>query len=396
MKFVTLALATAIVVSSIPCSAETGRYGGYVGKTLEATGFFRVAQLNGRWFFVTPDGHPYVALGANHVGKYLDQQAEPMGLHTRVNGGRAEAAMFLADAMVDMGLNAGEAYAPIAPELKRKLPWVHNVRFPFKSKFAFDVFAPGFEEKLTRSIQKQCADIVNDPMVIGVAFNDLPVWDKRRVNYYESLPEQAPGAKAFREFRDAGRSDDEFLGHVAETLYACMLRATRSAAPHHLFLGERFYLRSAPDEVLRAVGRHVDVFCTQALILSPQRPPEWQLIQRDGYDHEYEVVGKPMVVVDWAAPFSLGELFETERGTIKPERDAAVEAADWLKQAVATPFIIGVFKCQLIGTHGNDRWFDGRARRTYLQDDGSDFRSRTAITRDAHLEALRAAYSSFE
>lgn len=389
MKFF---LAAFYMTAATTCLAGTDRFGGDDRISSEATGFFRVEHIGGRWFFITPEGHGYVALGANHVGKYLDQQADEMDLFARVEGGREEAAMYLADAMVDIGLNAGEAYAPIAPELKSKLPWVHNVHFPFGSKFAFDVFADGFAEKLTGSVVKQCEEMKTDPMVLGVAFNDLPIWDERRVRYFEQLPADAAGAMELAKFREAGKTDNEFLGHVAETLYEHMLKATRLAAPNHLFFGERFYLRNAPDEVLRAVGKHVDVFCTQALILSPQRPPEWQVFQRDGYNHEFAIVQKPMVIIDWAAPFSLGETFDTERGVIKNEQRAAFEAAEWLKSAVDTPFIIGVFKCQFIGTHGNDRWFDGRARRTYLQDDGAPFGTRTSVTEKSHKGALNSVY----
>lgn len=49
-------------------------------------------------------------------------------------------------------------------------------------------------------------------------------------------------------------------------------------------------------------------------------------------------------------------------------------------------------KCQLIGLHGNDRWFDGKSRRTYLKDNGTRFKHRTEITRQAHEKAFTAAY----
>ena len=66
-----------------------------------------------------------------------------------------------------------------------------------------------------------------------------------------------------------------------------MRRATREAAPNHLIFGERFRRRGAPDSVIKAAGKYVDVFCTQALVLSPQRPPEWQVFQQEGYAHEF-------------------------------------------------------------------------------------------------------------
>jgi len=44
------------------------RFGGRLaGPRLEATGFFRVARHAGRWYLVTPEGHPFFSLGVNTV-----------------------------------------------------------------------------------------------------------------------------------------------------------------------------------------------------------------------------------------------------------------------------------------------------------------------------------------
>lgn len=383
------------ISASTGAAKDTDHYGGLRAIKTRATGWFRVEQINGRWMFVTPDGHGYLALGANHVGKYLNVQAAEMGLMKRVDNDRAKAAAFLLKGMRDMGLNAGEAYNPKTPELQKELPWVADVRFPAPSKFAFDVFDPKFRKKLHNSVIQQCRKYRDDPMILGIACADLPVWDKRRIRYFEKLPANAPGAKELKRHRAAGKSDNAFLGHVAETLYGQLRQAFRQGAPNHLFFGERFYLRSAPDEVIRAVGKNVDVFCTQALILSPQRPPEWQLFQPDGYDHEHKLIGgKPMLVIDWAAPFSLGKTFTNKSGTIKAQEIAAREAANWLRAAMARPYLIGVFKCQLIGLHGNDKQFNNRSRRTYLKDNGDPFEIRTEITRKAHADALKIGYGA--
>ena len=154
------------------------RFGGNTAIQSHATGFFRVESFGERWLFVTPEGHGYAALGANHVGRYLNEQADQMGLMARFDHDRGRAAAYLIEQMRAMGLNAGEAYAPLAPELQTQLPWVANFRFPTKSKFAFDVFDPVFQARLRRSVIDQCAPIRDDPMVLGIAFADLPVWDR--------------------------------------------------------------------------------------------------------------------------------------------------------------------------------------------------------------------------
>ena len=101
-----------------------------MGIEREATGHFRVEQVDGRWMFITPEGHGYVALGANHVGKFLDHPEQPQPLYARLGGDRKAAEDALHEAMLDMGLNAGEAYAPLLPSLTERLPYVVNIDFP--------------------------------------------------------------------------------------------------------------------------------------------------------------------------------------------------------------------------------------------------------------------------
>ena len=368
------------------------RYGGRTDLKHEATGFFRIDSVGRRTMLLTPEGHAYFALGANHVTRYMREQSDRLGWLTRFNGDvdRAWDGMFAR--MNDLGLNAGEAYAPISERTKRRLPYLANLTFPVPSKFAFDIFDNAVVETFERSITRQSASIAEDPMVIGIVFADLPVWDERRVRFFESLPFESPGRVELDAFRRDGKTDDQFLAHVADRFYRVLRRSCRRGAPNHLMFGERFRLRGAPDEVIAAVGPHIDALCTQALILSPHRPPEWQVFDAARYRHEHRLAGKPMVMVDWASPFSITETFRTERGEIREETMASEQAARWLEACTAEPYMLGIFKCQLLGLHANDRWFDGRARRTYFRDDGTDFPVRTEITRQAHRRVLDRVY----
>ncbi|MBM3854983.1 MAG: hypothetical protein FJ399_17815 [Verrucomicrobia bacterium] len=341
--------------------------------------------------FITPEGHGYLALGANHTGKYMSGQHA--ALLQRFSGDEATAGDALTRVIRDLGLNAGEAYAPFWPKLQPLMPWIANINYPpGAANFQFDVFDPAWQAKLRALVIRESKAVADNPLVIGIAFVDQPEWNRKRLEWFRSLPENAPGRKRLHEYLAAGGREMDFLGLVAETHYAQLKAAVREGAPQKLFLGERFVLRKAPDSVLKAVGRHVDVFSTQALILSRHRPPEWQVFQKDGWDHEHQVTGKPILVVDWVAPFSLGVAFDSEHGPIKTEADAAEDSAQWIAAALAHPAIVGVFRCQLAGTHGNDRWFEGKAKRTYLRDDGTPFPIMAARIREANQTALKAAY----
>ncbi|HXS69262.1 MAG TPA: hypothetical protein VN761_10490, partial [Candidatus Polarisedimenticolia bacterium] len=54
-------------------------YGGFLNSHAQAAGFFRVEQIDGRWWFVDPDGHLFYSAGVNGVG---------MSSPTRVEGRR--------------------------------------------------------------------------------------------------------------------------------------------------------------------------------------------------------------------------------------------------------------------------------------------------------------------
>lgn len=48
------------------------QYGGFVSTQAKATGFFRVQQINGVWWFIDPDGHYFFSTGVNGVRPYAE------------------------------------------------------------------------------------------------------------------------------------------------------------------------------------------------------------------------------------------------------------------------------------------------------------------------------------
>lgn len=396
-----------LVLSLLACSRQTktvddDAYGGMKTIKSKTTGFFTVDSTAGRWWFITPEGHGYFALGANHTGKFLEDSSQSRPYLERFGSDTAKVREDLLQSYRRLGYNAGEAYAPLDPYLRTKLPYIAHLQYPDGDYLQMDIFDPQVQETLFQSTVAQCLPLRNDKMIIGIAFRDLPVWSRRRMDILRSWPDTGPGKKRYLAFlrerygddiqRLNDRDDADFMALIADLWYDTLRRAVRQGAPNHLFLGERHQLRDTPDAVLRVVGKHVDVFLTQALIRSPQRPPEWQVLRPDAYRHEHALTQKPMVIVDWATPFSLGEGFDSERGPIKNEADAARDLSLWLREIAKLPFVIGIFKCQFIGLHANDRWFAGKARRTIVQDDGTDFSYMSSALSQAHRQLLDDVY----
>ena len=200
-------------------TSQLDRFGGFISIKREATGFFRVEQVNGRWMFITPEGHRYLALGANHIGKFMQYQSAE--LLQRFKGDEAKAGATLAQTIRDLGLNAGEAYAPFWPKLQTEMPWVANISYSQGSlNYQFDVFDPAWQAKLREHVVSECRAIANDPFVLGIAFVDQPEWGTKRLEYFRSLPENAPGKKRLIEHQQSAASNEGFLGLVADSHYA--------------------------------------------------------------------------------------------------------------------------------------------------------------------------------
>ena len=388
--FVASLFLLAVELAAAANTNQFDRFGGYIGIQRKATGFFRVEEVAGRWMFITPEGHGYVALGVNHIDVFLKDQAGAM--LQRLGGDQKKVEQSLRQSVSEMGFNAGGAYGTEDQQFLKQQPWVATVNYPGGEKFKLDVFDPAWQAKLRETVVKQCRAFATNPFVLGVASIDLPHYGNLRLRYFRTLPESAPGRKRYEESKKSGMSDDVFLGLVADTLYTHFKAAVREGAPHHLFFGEKFQLRDAPDAVLKSAGKYVDVFCTQSLVRSEHRPPEWQTFQREGYDHEFKLTGKPMLIIDWSAPFSFGEAFDCSAGPVKPEAEAAKDRAQWLADAVAQPYLIGVFRCMLLGLHPNDKMLGDRGRRSCLRDDGTPFPAITASTGAANHEASQRVY----
>jgi hypothetical protein len=368
------------------------RYGGTTAIRREATGFFRVEQINGRWLFVTPEGHGFLALGVNHVGKFMEGQAD--AFVRRIGGERRQADTALFQAMADLGLNAGEAYVPHWPPLQAAKPWVAVINFPDDKTGRYDVFDPAWQTAVSAHVTAACREFAANPFVLGVAFTDVPEWGKGRFAHYAGLPAEAPGRRRLEAHRTEGGNDDTFLALVADTLYATLKAAVRTGAPRHLFLGERLVVRIYAEPVLRAMARHVDVLCLQAIALSPHRPPDWQTFQADGWRRDFAIARKPVLIVDWAAAFSSADAFDSPRGRLKSEPEAARDVAEWIAGALAEPYVVGLFWCQLAGTHINDRHFLGPAKRTLLRDDATPWPNLTTAATAANRAALQQAYAA--
>jgi agarase len=313
-------------------------YQGWTGMQLTATGRFRVEQVDGVWWIVTPDGHPFFSAGVNNVD-YCTDQAPALGtcpyqdaVEAKYGGVAAWSDAVLAR-MTSAGLNTIGAWSDLA---------VFRGRFPYTEILGFasgapkipgtaspygpelrDYFAQAFADHAASEAEaaRDCAD---DAYCIGVyTDNELP-WGPSLtqtlpfVDAYMKLPAGAPGKlelQAFLESRWAGdlaafnaawqtalgswddiqsldkltadyhkdppaaRADRiAFRAHVADRYFRVAHDALRAVAGDVLILGARFIAHGTGADTAQAAGPWVDVLSANAYEWSPA----WRQIAANG------------------------------------------------------------------------------------------------------------------
>jgi hypothetical protein len=289
--------------------APTNRcpYGGFPGTTAKATGFFRVEQIEGRWWFVCPDGHLFYSTGLNGVGNYSGTRvgsredlfaALPPPLTPRSGAGRAAGASFYT---WNLQRRYGEDWRPKWAEstAQRLAAWgfntVHNwgasrqtqaePRVPYAAMLRGwqadlmimgmpDVYAEDFAARVDEAAASQLAPLQDDPYVLGYFIGNEPPWPGREGQLCDAILAGPPSEiqkrlEAHLAEGDTASRRREFafaaFQHYVETINA----AVRRHDPHHLNLGIRF--GGDPSEGVIKAARGFDVFSVNIYSYGPGR-----------------------------------------------------------------------------------------------------------------------------
>lgn len=231
--------------------------------------FFSVTR-RGRWTFVGPDGEPFVSIGVAHAHdtnlRYVHNRdiwrtryggsrekwlRDGLGADLRAwgfttVGSTAEyisgTGLGVTGTVVDLGHAEDLPGADVA---QAGLPYVQALRVAeiesWNGHPAYrDPRSPAFAEYCDHLARTLCRP--EDPLLLGYFLVDGPAWARH--------PTGAgwPGP----------------LAETAEAYYATATAAIRRHDPDHLILGDRFGTKAgAPDEVLDAAAKHVDVLSVQ-------------------------------------------------------------------------------------------------------------------------------------
>lgn len=195
-------------------SKSLDKFGGWKGIQGKKTGFFHIEKINGRNWFITPEGNAFFAIGLSHM-----LSGESDLACKNIYGGDKDAwleASFKKSQKMGFNCALGSATSPernlngfVNVQKAEKLFREHN--FPFavgvillKHPWEFrdgetlpDIFHPDYEKLIESRAEKVCPRYENEPLCMGYyygfgAFNQSDQW----VNHHFSLPPGSPGREA--------------------------------------------------------------------------------------------------------------------------------------------------------------------------------------------------------
>jgi hypothetical protein len=297
-------------------------YGGSKARTFAASGFFRVEQAEGRWYFVDPDGGAFLSVGLNHADESNLKYPHNSEVWRRKYGSREKWIRGVAQDLEAWGFNTlgwtqeyisgdwgvaldwfgdpidlGHSTTPwSASDLKSAgLPYVVQLRVQeiedWNGYPSFrDVDSRDFDVYCEYLARNTCFDHADSKNLLGYFLVDIPAWlPHASGDDFPQLKGLDPAAR------------DEKLFEVATTYYETITRHIRAYDPNHLILGDRFNgNKGIPDAVLEAMKPFVDVLSVQ-YFTAPTDSSRQQM--RSDFANWHEKSGKPVLNADignWA------------------------------------------------------------------------------------------------
>ncbi len=361
-------------------------YGGYRNTKAKATGFFRVEQVDGRWWFVDPDGHLFFSLGVDVITPYSATRVEgresffaalpPPDLRPSMRAGaRAPmAASFYTwnllrrfgsewrqkwveltlRRMDAWGFNTIANWSDPALGAARRKPYVITLRgwgIEAAPLGMPDVYSPEWAVRVEKAAAEQCAPRKDDPWVLGYFVANEPPWPGRESLLVEMILEGPPTAtqRELKKFLAEGDSPErrrEFVLRAFERMLEVINSAIRKHDPNHLNLGIRFGGRP-PEEIMRA-ARVFDVYSHNVY----DYVPDAALL-----DRVCKLTGRPIIIGE----FHFGTPGRGMAAGLRQTRDQTergVAYRYYVENAAAHPAMVGTHWFQWVDQPATGR-FDG-------------------------------------
>lgn len=270
---------------------------------IEPEGFFTLGKENGHWWLITPEGKPFFSMGLNHIDPASLRYPENIDIWREKYGGST--LRWIRESLVpnlrSWGFNTVGWVQEVTVRQWRhsraftvdeyralEMPYCHLLPFTEshqweKHTIHYDFRSEDWKEWCDYVARDQCAELSDDPNLIGYFYSDCPTW----IHHRDRNQWRGPIFDPDRLKTEAGRKE---LTELAHSYYKTTYDAIRRYDKHHLILGDR-YEANAPIamEVIQAAVPFVDVLSFQDFQDPVNHLKEW-----------YDKTGKPVLLADAA------------------------------------------------------------------------------------------------
>jgi hypothetical protein len=411
-----------------PGNFDVSKYGGFLGVKEKATGFFRVEQIEGKWWFVDPDGYLFFSTGATGIGprsefsrvkgrEYIfsalppaeeffapnKSVIEPVTLPANQKAGSRTGSNysfytwnlfrrfgsdwyqkwmdFTVRRMNDWGLNTIANWSDATLGGSHRKAYVATLRgWGIETGLMGmpDVYDPDYAETVDKAAAQQCAPKKDDPFLVGYFIGNEPAWPNRELELAnvilkgDATPMQSE-LKKYLEKGDTPARRKTFIYDTYAKFIGIVNAAVKKHDPNHLNLGLRFG-GSASDEIIKA-SSGFDVFSFNNYGYA---------VNSNTIKRVYDLTGLPMIIGEFhfgvpgrgLAPGLAQTANQTERG---------VAYRYYVENAAANPAIIG--------TH----WFQWGDQPATGRNDGENYNiGFVDVTDRPYSELVNAAKETFK
>ena len=357
------------------------KYGGYRETKAKATGFFRVEEVDGRWWFVDPDGHLFFSTSSTGMGSgggeaRIQGREDYYAALPPVDaaGGRNGHTGFFGwnilrrfgeqkNAWVDLdirrmeswGLNTIGNWSDSRLWDAHRKAYVVNLRgWGMETGYMGmpDVFSPEFPKIVDEAAAQQCAPRKEDPYLLGYFIANEPPWPGREALVMELILERPPSAiqreaKAFLANGDTPERRKQFIYHAYDRFLQVINAAIKKHDPNHLNLGLRFGGGVPPAEMLKASAAF-DVYSMN--VYSTQ-------VNRNTMEEIYRVTQRPIIVGEFHFGVP-GRGLAPGLVQVRDQPERGVAYRYYVEQAASYPAFIGSSWFQWVDQPNTGR-FDG-------------------------------------
>ena len=265
-------------------------FGGLSTVTLEATGYYHVQKVEGRWWAVDPSGHPFIHMAVNSINTG-DSERNQKALEKKFGNEQTwmqETVRMLRAYGFNGAGSWSDANAIREANAQTSQPLAYTVNLNFMSAYADErggtwqvpghkaypndaifVFDPAFKTFCDEHA-RQVIQYKDDPNLFGYfSDNEMPFKKEVLIGYLTLENKEDAGYLAARAWlKERGVEEkaiteevkDAFRAYVGEQYFSVVRSAIKKYDPNHMYLGPRFYSGEKHNKTfMQSAGKYLDV-----------------------------------------------------------------------------------------------------------------------------------------